>query len=587
MLYCRLLVFVLALWAPSRSRATWVQQVTGYIYWQDIASSSDGTKLAAVVTLGNIWTSDDSGMSWVERSVSAGKLWSGITSSSDGTKLAAVAIHRVVEGTTYQGQIWFSLDSGATWSEGEPHLGGRVWWGIASSSDGTKVVAVEKGGGIWISTSSAISFNPTSAPSKDWLHVTSSSDGTKLAAVVYEGNIWTSDDSGTNWVERTVGGSAKKWRSITSSSDGTKLAAAVFEGNIWTSTDSGDTWFERSSGGAKSWSSITSSSDGSRLAAIVYHGYIWTSMDSGVTWVEDNLGPNMGQRAFCSGDGECHPAITSSSDGTKLAAVQYNSHVWTANACTTSSEDPSDDGTTGASFYCVNGGSVGGTTGSCLCRECDYGYVGESCETAGSACTAGTNWGKDGTDGSIFCINGGTVGGVTGWCTCTCNAGYEGSGCQTADSNEYWTERIPIPGGTYTYWEGIASSADGTKLVAVSDTCGAQDHACLYTSTDSGATWTKQTLPGQYYRWKSFDPADIDGSGGPRLASSADGTTLVGASTESKILISTDSGATWTERLPKQYGYWSSITSSADGTKLAVAGTQGSKIGRASCRERV
>ena len=310
MMHRRLSFLVLAMWAPTPSLATWLEHTVGGggSRWGDIASSSDGTKLAATVAWqGDIWLSINSGVEWVQRSVGSVNNWEAITSSSDGTKLAAVVHHYVEHGITLsQGQIWFSFNSGASWSVGEPHLEGRYWKGIASSSDGTKVAAVEKGGGIWISTNSANSFNLTSAPSKDWLHITSSSDGTKLAAVVYGENIWTSDDSGLSWIEHIVGGSTKRWRSITSSSNGTKLAAAAYEGNIWTSTDSGDTWFESSAGGTKGWSRITSSSDGTRLAAIVYHGYVWTSMDSGITWVEDNLGPKMG-RSFCSGDASCHP----------------------------------------------------------------------------------------------------------------------------------------------------------------------------------------------------------------------------------------------------------------------------------------
>ena len=58
--------------------------------WQSIASSSDGTKLAAVVSGGFIYTSSDSGATWTERTAAGSRNWSSIASSSDGTKLAAV-----------------------------------------------------------------------------------------------------------------------------------------------------------------------------------------------------------------------------------------------------------------------------------------------------------------------------------------------------------------------------------------------------------------------------------------------------------------------------------------------------------------
>ena len=106
----------------------------------------------------------------------------------------------------------------------------------------------------------------------------------------------------------------------------------------------------------------------------------------------------------------------------------------TAGACSTST-DPSKDGADG-SFYCINGGTVGGTagSGSCTCTSCNTGYEGASCQTA-SACTASAVSTKDGSDGTFYCVNGGTVGGTTGSCTCTgCNAGYSGANCQVADA---------------------------------------------------------------------------------------------------------------------------------------------------------
>ena len=44
------------------------------------------------------------------------------------------------------------------------------------------------------------------------------------------------------------------------------------------------------------------------------------------------------------------------------------------------------------------------------------GYSGTNCQVA-DACTASTVASKDGSDGTFYCINGGTVGGTTGACT--------------------------------------------------------------------------------------------------------------------------------------------------------------------------
>ena len=66
--------------------------------------------------------------------------------------------------------------------------------------------------------------------SRDWRCVASSSDGTKLVAGVsggYGGQIYTSTDSGATWTAREQ---VRYWRSVASSSDGTKLVAVTGEG---------------------------------------------------------------------------------------------------------------------------------------------------------------------------------------------------------------------------------------------------------------------------------------------------------------------------------------------------------------------
>ena len=83
--------------------------------WQSIASSSDGSKLAAVVSGGFIYTSSDSGATWTEQTAAGSRYWQSIASSSDGTKLAAVESEW--NGTNYVGSVYTSSDSGATWTE--------------------------------------------------------------------------------------------------------------------------------------------------------------------------------------------------------------------------------------------------------------------------------------------------------------------------------------------------------------------------------------------------------------------------------------------------------------------------------------
>ena len=72
--------------------AEWVEQTgAGSRDWRGIAMSSDGTKLAAVVYYGYIYTSSDSGVAWVERTNAGTRYWWGIALSSDPTAPVARA----------------------------------------------------------------------------------------------------------------------------------------------------------------------------------------------------------------------------------------------------------------------------------------------------------------------------------------------------------------------------------------------------------------------------------------------------------------------------------------------------------------
>ena len=121
----------------------------------------------------------------------------------------------------------------------------------------------------------------------------------------------------------------------------------------------------------------------------------------------------------------------------------------------------------------------------------------------------------------------------------------------STNSGSNWTSRLSDPDN----FASVASSADGTKLVAV-DAGG-----MIWTSANSGGNWSSQTL-----------------AGNPQLqsvASSTDGTKLVAVAQGGQIYTSPDSGATWTPQASTQN--WASVASSADGSKL-VAVVDGGQI---------
>lgn len=306
--------------------------------WWSIASSSDGSHLAATVEGGDIWTSSDSGATWTNRTTgtaASGLQWTYLVASSDGSRLVAST------GGDTLGDLWTSSDYGATWTNKTPsgptHI--QNWTGIASSADGSRLAAVNwnsgNGGGIWTSTDYGASWTNRTATALDtWYAVASSADGKYLAAVgqfdgapASLGDIWTSTDYGVTWTDRTPSGAAHQqmYRSIVSSADGSHLSA-ISIGDVWTSADYGATWTDRTSAGSTHgliWISIASSSDGSHVAAGNYKslvGDVWVSTDSGVTWTDTTpTGP---------AHGSVWNGIASSADGSRMAAVVVGGDIW-------------------------------------------------------------------------------------------------------------------------------------------------------------------------------------------------------------------------------------------------------------------
>ena len=275
---------------PGAAGSRWRQEDTGMGYGSAVASSADGLRLAVVgpneeIRIG-VYEDDGGRPGYLWTSEEDARNWQGIASSADGTKLAAV-----VGG----GNIYTSDDGGDTWT---PRDQSRDWKAIASSADGTKLVAAVENGYLYTSSDSGETWAPQEQE-RDWTAVSSSANGTRLAAVENSGFIYTSDDSGITWTPRET---ERTWSCITSSADGSRLAAAVLGGYVYTSADFGATWKERDFEDGD-WSVITSSADGQRLTAAVEGWFTFTSKDGGETWEEEGRKEGDWQAVASSADG--------------------------------------------------------------------------------------------------------------------------------------------------------------------------------------------------------------------------------------------------------------------------------------------
>ncbi len=131
----------------------------------------------------------------------------------------------------------------------------------------------------------------------------------------------------------------------------------------------------------------------------------------------------------------------------------------------------------------------------------------------------------------------------------------------STNSGATWVIATGAP--TNGFWETVACSADGSKMI-VAGGGGDTFLAPIYTSADMGMTWMSNNVP--VANWQS-------------VASSADGTRLVAAAELNQVIyISTNSGAVWTKAINAPKVSWFSVTLSADGTKLAAVANGSTNI---------
>ena len=287
----------LTLYSGSHSITAYAKDFAGNTslsHTVQITDSLSGNKALTVFRM-------DAGVVWTARMTDVNRNWFSVASSADGTKLVA---------GVNDGYIYTSTDSGVNWTARMTDQN-RPWYGIASSANGTKLVAVAVSGYIYTSTDSGVNWTQRDS-SRQWYGVASSTNGVKLVATVNNGQIYTSADSGVNWTARE---SSRQWFPVASSADGTKLVAGVDNENfLYYSTNSGATW-TKGNISISHWRSVASSADGTKLAAVAIPGCIYTSTDSGANWTYYE-------------STKYWTCIASSADGTRLAAVANNQNIY-------------------------------------------------------------------------------------------------------------------------------------------------------------------------------------------------------------------------------------------------------------------
>ena len=278
-----------------------------------------------------------------------------------------------------------------------------------------------------------------------------------------------------------------------------RILLAVTAGLLTANSAPAQTWM-LTSAPTNRWLSVASSADGTKLIAAV-NSYAFLTRAPGPIYISTNSGATWTQSAAPSNYWQ---SVASSADGANLFAVPYLVY-----------------------------------------------------NTIYISTNSGASWSSN------------YVSNVPAWWRITCSAdGSKLAGIVFDSSNNFWIFTSTNSGLTWiqttapeTNWNCIASSADGSKIVAgVWSPGNTQAGGSIYTSTNSGATWTRTSAP--INEWVS-------------VASSADGTKLVAVGqgflfNVNPIFTSTDSGVTWTPFYFQNRRLWTGIASSADGTKLVA-----------------
>jgi photosystem II stability/assembly factor-like uncharacterized protein len=484
-----------------------------------------------------------------------------------------------IVGVVYGGGIWTSADTGTTWVR-YPDYKNQLWTSVSCSSDGTVLVAVEYGGGIYISTNAGVLWQlNTTTTNQNWVSVTCSfTNGQYMYAAISGGAIWSSIDKGATWSVSTSGGTTApvaNWTMIQTNQDGTTVVGIVKGDGIYISRNFG-LWnpITNTSGIdnlKQNWSSFSMDISGKFLVVAVNGGALYVSSNYGFIWTIIANGAtqnNPWSSVAMNGSGNIFYAVENG--GTVWQGV-YASNQWSVSQNTGVAVDLSANGLTQSwSFVTCNlDGSrvmaVSDQVGNYLSVNSGANWVlniglFRSLITSidGQILTVvygGGIW-KSGDFGVTWTLNSNINSQKKRWVTVS-NATNLARILATTDTGETWISTDS--GTTWTLgvfdFKAVASSNDGKKLVRVVYGGG------IWLSTDSGYTWrlNVSTVALQNQLWNC-------------VASSYDGRVLVAGVYNGGIWTSTDSGATWTMNSSPvlQNLAWSSVASNSDGTTLVA-----------------
>lgn len=606
---------------------TWQEVKNDAAYnWNYITCSSSGKFVLACTSGttsgtfvgGNIWLSSDFGLTWTNTSSTIlTKNWISVSTSGGGQYSYCITQQIGSNGSNglykytknidigdffgsfpdYYETNFINKDSDSLTTTSAPSAN---WSKIAMSTDGINLIACRNDSNkIYYSTDNGSTWTQsTSSPTGYWYDCAMSYSGQfAIACQQYvtnggtDGNVFISNDFGVTWTNKNTLLGAKKWTCVASSYDGKLLIAAADTSNPFISNDYGSTWTAYSPN--IFWNGFAISYDKKYIYGCSgSNGYIYRSVGDTILFTQLTTTPLNMRSISCSHNGQY--IVTTTISGYIYISNNFGvSWTYKLNSATRNWSDISISYSGKYIVGCVNNGNIYLST--------DYGdtWTDQSSNFGGTK-----SWSRVGISSTgkyIFAteqISSGKIykysrsqdiGEYIGCFPGNYNLNYKLNNSLyifketftgnklfsiAASKNSLTNEKFVVSGRDYIYtstdygetwvkqtgsgsrsWVDIACSNDGNKIVAVDNT---NYNGYIYVSTDLGVNWTQR---GVQKNWLS-------------VCCSSNGTKMFAAANADYIYYSSDSGVTWTQK--GSIRGWYSVRCSSDGSKriACVSGGQ-------------
>lgn len=293
-----------------------------------MSASSTGDIIIAGAAHGNLYYSDDGGITWYTlEGIGVQEYWTGATVSADGQDMA-------VSG----GNFYVSHDSGETWTVYAYDTGSDNNPALHMSDDGKTIVTgtiLSGSGNLYISYDYGDTWTECPLSNGDFYLAgfDVSGDGQYIAGLYEYEPLKLSGDSGETWADATS--FYGQWSDIDISPDG-EIIALLDAGSIkyggekkfdiYLSFDYGESWTPSIMvEGINSATAVSMTSDGSRIlvSGINTDDPLMLSEDYGASWVEittlEKENPNWP-----------HYTHVFSDSGNRIVAMEHEFSVWTS-----------------------------------------------------------------------------------------------------------------------------------------------------------------------------------------------------------------------------------------------------------------